>query len=547
LAQSEDAAASAQDAEVRTAMERLTGGDPTILDPVVLAIQRYGFSPSAAMDAWKETRGLQSAIIDDAGAVSYRELVPRLRAIAAGLDRRGHGYRASIGLLCRNSRHFVEGLCGALQAGCDVVLLNTSFAGPQLLEVVEREGIGGLICDPDFIAGLDLGALPCYTTGDGGYTTGEGLGSFERLDAIAYEAVGAWTPPPQAGRTIILTSGTTGTPKGAQRGTLDAVDRAANSLEQLDILIRLGFRVGQRVLVAPPLFHAWGLKLLLSTLSLGGTLITHARFDPTTILSSIERFEVSVLGLVPVMLQRLLAIPDAERKRFSMESLESVVVSGSALPAALAHRWMDAFGDTLHNLYGSTEVGVVSVASPHDLRTAPGTAGRAPRQVSVRVLDAQARAVPQGQSGRIFVRTSNLFDRYTGGGGKEVHEGHMATGDLGYLDSDGRLFVEGRSDDMVISGGENVFPLEIENLLFGHPDVAEAAVVGVPDEEFGHRLRAYVVQLPDGSLDESAVKEYVRTHLARFKVPREVVFLEELPRNPAGKVLKRLLTYPESD
>jgi fatty-acyl-CoA synthase len=205
---------------------------------------------------------------------------------------------------------------------------------------------------------------------------------------------------------------------------------------------------------------------------------------------------------------------------------------------------MDAFGDVLYNLYGSTEVAYATIATPEDLRAAPGTVGRPPFGTTVKLLDADGHEVAPGEVGRIFVGSSIQFEGYTGGGSKEIVDGLMSTGDVGHFDAAGRLFVAGRDDDMIVSGGENVFPREIEELLAGHAGIADAAVIGVDDPEFGSRLRAYVVTEPGVRLDTETVRDYVKANLARYKVPREVVFLDELPRNPAGKVVKRMLPDP---
>ena len=202
---------------------------------------------------------------------------------------------------------------------------------------------------------------------------------------------------------------------------------------------------------------------------------------------------------------------------------------------------MDVFGDVLYNLYGSTEVAWATIATPADLRAAPGTAGSPPAGTIVRLLDSDGREVPRGETGRIFVGNEMMFDGYTGGGGKEIVDGLMSTGDVGRLDSEGRLFVEGRDDEMIVSGGENVFPREVEDLLSEHEEIEEVAVVGVSDEQFGQRLRAFVVLRAGASLDEQAVQEHVKSNLARFKVPRDVLFMDELPRNATGKILKREL------
>ena len=240
------------------------------------------------------------------------------------------------------------------------------------------------------------------------------------------------------------------------------------------------------------------------------------------------------------MLQRILELPRETIARYDMSSLKVIAASGSVLPGELATRTMDTFGDVLYNLYGSTEVAWATIATPADLRAAPGTAGRPPMGTIVKLLDADGREAAAGEGGRIFVANEMMFEGYTTGGGKEVIEGLMSTGDVGRFDADGRLFVEGRDDEMIVSGGENVFPREVEDLLAGHEQIREAAVVGVPDDEFGQRLRAFVVARGN-DLSEEDVKAYVKANLARYKVPREVVFLEELPRNATGKVLKREL------
>jgi acyl-CoA synthetase (AMP-forming)/AMP-acid ligase II len=202
---------------------------------------------------------------------------------------------------------------------------------------------------------------------------------------------------------------------------------------------------------------------------------------------------------------------------------------------------MDAFGEVVYNLYGSTEVAWATVATPEDLRAAPGTAGRPPLGTIVRLLDADGHVAKPGQPGRIFVANEMMFEGYTDGGGKEIVAGLMSTGDVGRFDEQGRLFVDGRDDEMIVSGAENVFPREVEDLLAAHKDVEEVAVIGVPDEEFGQRLKAFVVAREGAELDEQAVQGYVKKSLARYKVPREVVFLDRLPRNASGKILKREL------
>jgi fatty-acyl-CoA synthase len=228
--------------------------------------------------------------------------------------------------------------------------------------------------------------------------------------------------------------------------------------------------------------------------------------------------------------------------RYDLSKLRVVPVSGSALPGAISEKWMDCVGENLYNLYGSTEVAWATIATPQDLRAAPGTAGKPPRGTIVRLYDDDGKPIDEvGKSGRIFVGNDMQFEGYTGGGNKDVIDGLMSSGDVGHFDEEGRLFIDGRDDDMIVSGGENVFPSEVEELLAKHKDVVEATVFGVEDEKFGQRLKAVVVKRGSAKLTEEAVKAYVKENLAGYKVPRDVEFVKELPRTSTGKVLKREL------
>jgi len=289
------------------------------------------------------------------------------------------------------------------------------------------------------------------------------------------------------------------------------------------------------------MFHAWGYAHLALAGLTGSTAVVRPRFDPEATLQLIADHQITVVAAVPVMLQRIMELPESIRARYDPSSLRVVAVSGSALPGELATRFMDTFGDVLYNLYGSTEVAYASIATPTDLRAAPDTAGRPPRGTIIKLLDADDEEVPAGGRGGIYVGNRLLFSGYTGGGSKRVVGGLMATGDTGHFDRHGRLFVDGRDDDMIVSGGENVFPREVEDLLVTHPAVADACVIGLSDDTWGQCLRAYVVVGQHSTVTAAQLKDHVRARLARFKVPRDVVFVAELPRNAAGKVIRRLL------
>ena len=400
--------------------------------------------------------------------------------------------------------------------------------------------------DEDFLAAAEsvpngLPRLLVWTEGAGAgpAAAGAGMAGIEALPAAGDLPVVA--PPRRPSHPIILTSGTTGSPKGAHRAPPTGLDPLVALLSMIPLRRR------DTTLIAAPMFHAWGLSHLALGLLFGSTLVLRRQFDPVETLRLIEEEKVTVLALVPVMLQRIMELPDSTRRGFDTSSLRVIALSGSALPGTLAVRAMDAFGDVVYNLYGSTEVAWVSIATPADLRRAPATAGRPPPGTVVRLLDDDRRQVVPGERGRIFARNSLLFDGYTDGGSKEVVDGLMSTGDVGHFDADGLLFVDGRDDDMIVSGGENVFPREVEDLLAEHPACEEVSVVGRPDDEFGQRLEAFVVLRPGCPVSEEELKAYVGSHLARYKVPRRVEFVDRLPRTTTGKVLTRDLGGRRTD
>ncbi len=268
----------------------------------------------------------------------------------------------------------------------------------------------------------------------------------------------------------------------------------------------------------------------------------HRKFKPANVLEDVAKHKVTAIVVVPVMLARMLDALEEMETKPDLSSLRIVFVSGSQLGAELATRALKDIGPVIYNMYGSTEVAFATIAGPKDLQMNPATVGPVVTGVTVKILDDNGNELPQGEVGRIFVGNSFPFEGYTGGGHKQIIDGLMSSGDVGYFDHNGLLFVSGRDDEMIVSGGENVFPAEVEDLISGHPDIVEATALGVDDPDWGGaRLRAFVVLREEAELTEDAIKNYVREHLARYKVPREVVFLSELPRNPTGKILKREL------
>jgi fatty-acyl-CoA synthase len=498
---------------------------------VFLAMDRLGqLGGAVAIAALRH--GEQVGLIDELGSLTFAELDARSDALTCGLRARGLREGDGIGILCRNHRGFLDITFAGSKLGARILYLNTDFAGPQLRDVCERENISLLVHDEEYNALV----APIQTRHGRllGWTDGEP--PEESLLRLLKTHAGQTPPAPtQPADVVLLTSGTTGTPKGAPR-------HQSRSLAPIGALLsKVPYRSRESTYVAAPMFHGLGFTQMVLSVILGCTTIVQRRFHPNAVLEAIERERPTALVVVPVMLSRIVSVLEQEPGH-DTGSLRIVFCSGAQLEAELVRRAQRTIGDKLYNFYGSTEVAYATFATPEDLRAAPGTAGCVPFGAVVQLFDGAGGEVSgPGQVGRIFVGNGFQFAGYTGGGNKEVIDGLMSTGDVGHFDAAGRLFIDGRDDDMIVSGGENLFPGEVEELLITHPAVEEASVIGVDDPDFGKRLAAFVVLGPRASLSEDDVREFVRQNLARYKVPRDVHFIDELPRNPTGKVLKRRL------
>jgi fatty-acyl-CoA synthase len=498
---------------------------------------RWGASPATGIATAAIKHPDEPALIDERGSLSFEQVHRRSNALAHAFRRIGIGPGDGVGIMCRNHRGFIEATLASAKLGASALYLNTMFAGPQLVEVMSREAPKALVYDEEF-AGLLDGV-------DGGierivaWTDGEPEGP--TIDSLIAANDGSnLKPPPDKPRFVILTSGTTGAPKGAQRSSPDGL------LALAALIDKIPYRSRDTMMVAAPLFHSWGFSHFVMALPTASTLVLRRRFDPEETLRAVQEHRAEVLAVVPVMVQRILQLPEQTLSSYDLSSLRVTALSGSALPGELAIAWMDRFGDSIYNLYGSTEVAYATVATPEDLRAAPGTAGRPPHGTVVKIFDEAGSEVPQGEVGRIFVGNAMAFEGYTGGGSKEAIEGLLSSGDVGHIDADGHLFVDGRDDEMIVSGGENVFPREVEDLLADHEAVVEVAVIGVEDEEFGQRLKAFVVLEREDAVSAEDLKVHVKVNLAAYKAPREFEFMDELPRNATGKVLKRDLRGRET-
>lgn len=495
----------------------------------------YGPQATMAIQGGRKYADLP-AVVDERGTLTYKQVDDQSWSLAHGLQKLGVSAGSVVGVLCRDHRGLVITMAACGKVGARMVLMNTGFAKPQFAEVCEREHVTVVLHDSEFLGLLD--ALPpdlprVLTWVDDGADVPAGAQMLD--DIIAANSTAPLPPPSKAGGSVILTSGTTGLPKGAPR-------EAVSPLATAQIVDRIPFpRKGTMVIVSP-IFHSTGWATYTVGAALGNKVVTARRFKAENTLKLIADHRADMLVAVPTMLHRMVELAPDVIAKYDTSSLKVILIAGSALSPDLSNRVQDTFGDVLYNMYGSTECAIATVATPAELRAAPGTAGRAPVTCEVVLYDEHDQRVEgANRRSRIFIRNGAPFSGYTDGRNKQILDGYMSSGDMGHFTESGLLFVDGRDDDMIVSGGENVFPQEVENLLEERDDIAEVAVVGVDDVEFGKRLRAFIVSEPGAELDSTEVKQYVKDNLARHKVPRDVVFIDELPRNATGKLLRRVL------
>lgn len=513
-------------------------GRPDRVTRQLAALKNWGLSLAGGYTSAAARDPDRIALIDERRQVTFAELIDRATRISQGLATLGVKGKSRVAVLCRNHAGLIEALVASATLGADTVLLNTGLSAAQIQTVLREQRVELLIADEEFrpLIGQPPPGVPLLLA----WTDGASPGPITLADLVAAHPGGEAAPPEIVGRTIVLTSGTTGAPKGARRPPPHGLGALGSILSKIPLKVR------DTIAIPAPLFHTWGFAGLQVGMGLRATLVLRRRFDPETVLADVAAHRCGGVFVVPIMMQRMLELPPEVRRQYDVTALRAVASSGSALIGDFAVHFMDAFGEVLYNLYGSTEVSWATIATPADLRREPQTAGAAPLGTRLAILDDDGRDLPTDTPGRIFVSNGMLFEGYTNGASKEIRRGFMSTGDVGHLDSTGLLFVDGRDDDMIVSGGENVFPREVENILTEAGSVREVAVIGVPDPDWGQRLAAYVV-LHDGyAADPDQIRDLVKNRAARFSVPRDVYFLPELPRNATGKVVPRLLEAARS-
>ena len=478
---------------------------PAALWSFAATAARKGVNLGSLLHFAARRHGTATALVDAEGAVSFAALADQCERMAAALrDAQGIRRGDVVGILCRNGAGLLRGVFAAARLGARVTLLNPEMAPPQLRALVERHRIKLVVAEADtealvagcpvVLAGALLDAAPA---------------AYARLGRVA------------GGELVVLTGGTTGAPKAAARKP------SPLSFIRLFLHLVAALELDRypSAFVGVPLFHGYGIAAFLVALTLGRTVYLMRRFDAAAACALIDGERIEAAVVVPSMLRRMLAQPAG------LSSLRCVISGGAALPPPLAVEARQRLGDVLFNLYGTSEGGVAVFATPADLAEAPDTIGREIWGVRVTIRDGDDRPVPDGTVGRICVESSAAVST----------SGWIETGDIGLRDASGRLFVRGRVDDMIVSGGENVSPWEVETVLMTHPEVREAAAVGVPDPDFGQRLVAFVVPREGSDLSAEALSAWLAERVARYQRPRAIELRRDLPLTAIGKVDKRAL------
>jgi fatty-acyl-CoA synthase len=508
----------------------------------VKALARGRSGPSTIFRVHGANSPDKTAMVFHERRFSFGELDTWCDEIGAGLRHRGLSGQTVL-VMMKNRPEYLILSTGGSRVGAATVTVSWRSTPAELVYLASHCGAKMVVFEESLApvierARAELPGIPPENWVVAGAPDSSVYTTFESLRKEGHAAI----EHHEDGAVVVYTSGTTGKPKGAVR----KFDK-----ELLPSVIRFlrstPFRHDDVHLAACPLYHTTAFGFIAFTYILGGTVVLLDEFDPRKFLEAVERHGVTQTVLVPTMLHRLLALGDDEIRKYDTRTLRAIFCTSAPLPGPDSDKAMELFGDIVHNLYGATETGVVTLAFPEDLKRSPGTIGRAAAETEIRLLDDEGREVPDGQVGELFARNAMLVAGYHGDEDAtrgSMREGFFSVGDLARKDAHGCYHLEGRKRDMIISGGVNVYPAEVEACLEKHPDVDEVAVIGVPDAEWGERVQAVVV-LRAGVHREHApthLKAWCKERLAGPKVPREFVLLapgEHLPRNPTGKILKR--------
>ncbi len=487
---------------------------------------------------------MTAALIFEAEHVAGAALDARGTALAGGLRTLGLVENDALAVLLRNGPVWADVMLACRVGGTYYAALNWHLTPPEIAFILQDSGAKVLIADAGLLPALREAIPPGVTV----LAVGGGAG------ALDYEAWLAGQPPyagpPASPRGQMgYTSGTTGRPKGVRRLPIPLPELAARQARMRRVVEEtMGVTEGSRVLVSAPLYHAGPTVIAQNALALGQLLVLAPRFDAEETLALIERHRITTAYLVPVMYVRLLRLAPEVRAAYDLSSLKVVASTGAPCAPEVKRAMIAWLGPVITETYASTETGMLTTCRAEDSLARPGTAGRALADVTLRILDEEGRDCPPGQVGRIYAR-NHAYPDWTYHNNAQAraaveHDGLFTLGDMGFLDAEGFLYVADRAADMVISGGVNIYPAEIEAALLQQPAVLDCAVFGIPDEEFGESLHAVVQLDPGVALDAATLQAGLRAVLAGFKVPRSFAAVEALPRDPNGKLLKRKLRAP---
>lgn len=478
------------------------------------------------------------------------EVLARGTHLAGGLRRLGLQEGDVVAVLLRNDPVFADVIFACRTAGTYYCPINWHFTAEEVRFLLEDSGARVLIAHADLLPALRA-VVPAGVAvlAVGGTHPGTHPGT--AADAIDYEPwLAAQTPydgPRVAPRGhLAYTSGTTGRPKGVLREAvpLDQLDDQLTRMRSV-VAKAIGVVPGCRALMSAPLYHSAPGVFIQNALQMAERLVLTPRFDAEQVLALVEEHRIDVLYLVPIMYVRLLKLPAEVRARYDLSSIRFVASTGSPCAPEVKRAMIEWFGPVIHETYASSEAGMITVATPEDAAQRPGTAGRPVDAASVRILDEAGQPCAPGETGLVYVRQPAYpdFTYLNNDAARRAidREGRVTLGDLGYLDADGYLFICDRASDMVISGGVNIYPAEIEHELVRYPGVADCVVFGVPDDEYGERLHGVMEPMPGAEIVPAAVIDWLKARLSGFKVPRTIEITARLPRDETGKLAKRRL------
>ncbi len=473
---------------------------------------------------------------------SYPELFGAALRVSSGLAALGVGAGDRVALLLRNSLEFLQASIATVPLGASAVPINWHWRGEEIAHVLSDSGAKVLVLHADLWPALE-GRVPAgvalVAVGDGDVP-----GAIRWEQWIAEQE--PWLEAPEAApMSIIYTSGTTGKPKGVVREQASEEKR-----EETRAMLAEVFQLaeGERTVIPAPMYHTAPNVYALACALLGMDMTIMERFDPEEFLRIVQERRVTVVQMVPTMFVRLLALPREVRESYDVSSLRWVVHAAAPCPPDVKRQMIDWLGPIVAEYYGGTETGPVTYCTSEEWLAHPGTVGRPLANARVRVLGEDGAELPPGESGEVYVWL-DAFPNFTYEGDEEKRrsierDGLVSVGDIGYLDEEGFLYLNDRRSYMVISGGVNIYPAEIEACLLGLEGVRDCAVFGIPDQEFGESLAAHVELDEGAALAEDDVRAHIRAGLASYKTPKVVVFEDALPREDSGKIFKRRLREP---